>query len=196
MSIWPGTGSGNPTDLVPTRALLRDRSCPRVLDAIRQVRAFFPELDGVPIKVGLTRRAAGLAARDEAWIWINPYRMRRHTISHELIHLLQARGLIPGGEKSADLYALARHPVLVDDLPCYLRVPRSLRAAHGKQPGRLAGLFCRLAREAIERRTAGRRTYLRWFETELERAWRGIEEAARSETARPEPARQTLLFRA
>ena len=116
-------------DLRPTRALLRHASCPRVLDLVRQVRWFFPELDGKEIRVGLTRAAAGFAARNEDWIWINPYRLTRHTIAHELTHLLQNDGHVPQGEKSADLFALARHLSVVDDLPCYLVTPVSFQRA-------------------------------------------------------------------
>jgi hypothetical protein len=190
MALWAPSSLGHP-DLVPTRALLANPGCARVLDLVRQVRAFFPELDGFPIRVGLTRRAAGYASLGEdPVIWINPRRLRRHTIAHEFVHLLQARGLVPAGEKSADLFALARHPALADDLPCYLRVPWKLRTAPAAEQARVAGLLYRLAREAASRRDAGQRTYLRWFERAFEAQWKEI----RTSPEVPAEAPQQRLF--
>jgi len=138
---------------------------------IRQVRLFFPELDGVCLRVGLTRSAAGFASKDEPWIWVNPYRLTRHTIAHEFVHLLQWRGHAPAGEKSADLFALARHPLLADDTPWYLRIPPSMHKAPASWNPRISSLLHELARESLGRRERGLRTYLRWFETELAKRW-------------------------
>lgn len=191
LALWEG---GRPAearaDLLPTRPLLQHRSCPRVLDLIRQVRTFFPELDGVSLKIGLTRRAAGLASRDEPWIWINPRRLTRHTIAHEMVHLLQFRGLVPTGEKSADLYALARDCWLADDLPFYLQTPRALRLACQEGAPEAYRLLHRLARESLTRREQGERTYLRWFERELAARW--IE--AVPVAVEPAPPIQASLF--
>ncbi len=193
MDLWSPAGaqpSGKP-DLLPTRALLRHRSCARVLDLIRQVRVFYPELDGITIRVGLTRSAAGLAARQEPWVWMNPRKLTRHTVAHELTHLLQFRGLIPSGEKSADLYSLARHPFLADDLPYYLKTPRGLRQAAPRSPEQVGTLLHRIARESVLRRERGERTYLRWFEDELAWRWRSA-----CETGAPAPTvpEQASLF--
>ncbi len=68
----------------------------RELDGVRD---HFPELDGVTVRVGLTKRRGvlGLASLgEEPLIWIRPRRFRRFAIAHELVHLLQARGLVPG----------------------------------------------------------------------------------------------------
>lgn len=166
------------TDLQPTTVLMRHTSCRRVLEMIRQVRTFFPELDGCTIKVGLTRSAAGLASREDLWIWLNPRRLTYHTIAHECVHLLQTRGVMPSGEKSADLYALARDLFLVDDLPYYLTLPRSLRAARAGQPAEVHRLLNQVAREALQRREDGLRTYLKWFEEEVELRWESRRRAA------------------
>jgi len=175
---------------VPTSALARHVSCARVLAMVRQVRGFFPELDGLCIKVGLTRRAAGLAAHEEPSIWMNPYRLTRHTIAHELTHLLQFRGLLPTGERAADLFALARHPVLADDTPWYLKVPRSMITAAGREREKVPGLLHATAREALLRRDEGHRTYLVWFEEEVARRWRTVQ----AERRRPEAPVQAALF--
>lgn len=191
LDLWKDPGGeirGRP-DLAPTRVLLRHPSCTRVLESIRQVRLFFPELDGLCIRVGLTQSAAGFASREEPCIWINPRRLVRHTIAHELVHLLQNRGLVPGGEKAADLFALARHPVLVDDLPCYLSVPRSLAERWSERGVEISSLLHRTAREAVSRRTEGERRYLAWFEQQLRERWletRTWERDPRAGTARQE----------
>ena len=158
-------------DLLPTRVLLRHPSCTRVLESIRQVRAFYPELDGISLRVGLTRSAAGFASREEPWIWINPRTLVRHTIAHELTHLLQNLGHVPSGEKAADLFALARHPVLCDDVPYYLATPRSLRDAWPAATAEISSLLHRTARESVDRRTSGERRYLVWFEQTLRLRW-------------------------
>jgi len=188
--LWSPGECPSGADLVPTSALLRHVSCPRVLNLVRQVRVFFPELDGLQIRVGLTRRAAGLAAREEPSIWINPYRLTRHTIAHELIHLLQFRGFVPLGERSADLYALARHPVLADDTPWYLKVPRSMVTASGPVAQKIPGLLHTLARDALTRREQGHRTYLQWFEEELASSWKEV----RRSVSRPIAPVQEALF--
>jgi len=197
LDLWQvgGPDSGQP-DMIPTSALLRHRSCARVLDLIRQVRIFFPELDGITLKIGLTRRAAGLAAHDQPWIWVNPRKLTRHTIAHEMVHLLQFRGHAPQGEKSADLYALARHVCLADDLPYYLKTPRTLRAAALLDAPSVHLLLHRVARESLVRRDQGERNYLRWFEQELDRLWSAelARLAQRALNGAPALPAQTSLF--
>ncbi len=136
---------------------------------VRYVRRFFPELDDLALKVGLTRRAAGLAEIEGDRLWLNPNRLSLHTIAHELVHLLQGRGLVPHGERSCDLYALARDASLVDALPYYLAVPRTLGDKQGWLRTGVAVPIHNLAREAIVRRTDGFRRYIRWFEDEAKK---------------------------
>lgn len=152
-------------DLVATGPLRQHPRGATVMTQVRYVRRFFPELDGETLKVGLTRSAAGLAEIEGKKLWLNPHRLALHTIAHELVHLLQGRGLVPGGERSADLYALARDVTLVDRLPHYLEVPARLAGPRGDwlRPG-VASELHRLAAAALERRAAGRRQYLAWFE--------------------------------
>jgi hypothetical protein len=133
---------------------------------VRYVRRFFPELDDLALKVGLTRRAAGLAEIEGDRLWLNPNRLSLHTIAHELVHLLQGRGLVPRGERSCDLYALARDVTLVDALPYYVKVPTVLGDKQGWLRTGAAAPLHHLAREAIDRRGAGCRRYIRWFEDE------------------------------
>lgn len=148
-------------------------------------------MEGLTVRVGLTRTAAGFASREEPCIWINPHRLLRHTIAHELTHLLQNLGHVPGGEKPADLFALARSAVLVDDLPAYLEVPRSLRATWNAAPESARKLLHHTACDAVRARAEGQRYYLQWFERELRERWEQIHETIDTPEA---PAEQPSLF--
>src|SRR5215813_8637452 len=128
-----------------SRLALRSPHLARIRERIEFVRGFFPELNG---------------------IWVRPRRLEHFTIAHELTHLLQARGLVPGGERACDLWALARSPLLVDHPPGYLAVPRFLRRPRRLEPAE-AQLLYAAARRAIEARKAGDRRYLLGFERDV-----------------------------
>ena len=150
-----------------TRPWLASPHLPRARRELDLVRDRFPELDGLVVRVGLTKRRGvlGLASLGETpMIWVRPRRLRRFAIAHELTHLLHARGLVPGGEKTCDLYALARSAVYVDVAPFYLKVPRAFHDGepeHRLHPGAADALHG-LAREALEGRSA--RAAIRRFE--------------------------------
>ena len=182
--IEPG-GNG----LVPTRALLRNRSCARVLEQVRRVRHFFPELEKVTIRVGLTRAADGYASIESPAIWLNPRRLAHHTIAHEMIHLLQSRGLVPGGEKSADLHALARHVVLADALPGYLAVPNEMRYLWDSRRPEHRRLLCGTARDALVAGAGSYRRSIRIFEERLPGRWtEGLEGRGAGEASIHQPS--------
>jgi hypothetical protein len=142
----------------------------RILERLEFVRQFFPELDRLTIHVGraLKRGVLGWGSMDpeRPGIWVRPRRLAYFTIAHELTHLLQARQLVPRGERACDLWALTRSPLIVDCVPGYLRLPRALRRSTPPAP-ELAIALNRLAREAVARRAAGDRRYLSWFEREV-----------------------------
>jgi hypothetical protein len=171
-----------------TRPWLVSPHLPRARRELDAVRAHFPELDAVTVRVGLTKRRGilGLASLgDEPMIWIRPRRIRRFAIAHELVHLLQARGLAPGGEMSADLHALARSSSYADAAPFYLRVPRAFLDADDREllaAGAAAELHA-LARAAVERARGAKtaRGAIAWFHGEARRA------AAAFARRRPEP---------
>ena len=132
---------------------------PRAMRELDLVRDHFPELDGVTVRVGLTKRRSvlGLASIGEIpMIWIRPRRIRRFAIAHELTHLLHARGLVPGGEKTCDLYTLARSDAYVDVAPFYLKVPPVFHdgGADCRVPPTAALTLHALAREATTGRSA------------------------------------------
>jgi len=122
------------------------------------------------VRVGLARKPGVLGWAslhpDHPGVWVRPRRLDAFTIAHEFTHLLQARGLVPRGERACDLWALARSPLLIDTPPGYLRVPAPLRGRRALT-AREAALLHRAALRALEARERGRRNYLSWFEQEV-----------------------------
>ncbi len=149
--------------------MLRSPHLKRMKERIEFVRYFFPELEGITVRVGLAlkRGVLGWGSLDpeRPGIWIRPRRLEYFTIAHELTHLLQARRIVPRGERACDLWALARTPLVIDTPPGYLKIPRELRKR--KLSGDDAARLCDAARRAIEARIAGDRRYLKRFEEEL-----------------------------
>jgi hypothetical protein len=141
----------------------------RIRERVEFVRRFFPELDAMTVRVGLAQKRGvlgwGSMDPERPGIWVRPRRLDYFTIAHEMTHLLQARGLVPGGERACDLWALARTPLLVDHAPGYLRVPPVL---HRRRPRpEESALLCHAARRAVAARAAGERRYLARFERQV-----------------------------
>jgi len=153
-----------------SRLVLRSPHQARIRERIEFVRRFFPELDGLTVRVGLALKRGvlgwGSLDPDRPGIWVRPRRIEHFTIAHELTHLLQARELVPRGERACDLWALARSSLLIDAAPGYLRMPRSLRRRSGPTPAE-ASLLWNAARRAIAAREQGDRRYLLNFEREI-----------------------------
>lgn len=154
-----------PGRVVVTRAL---RDHPRVNFVLRRVHyvlRFFPELAGKTLRVGLTRVASGMAVPGGNEIWLNPSYASYHTIAHEFIHLLQRTETgIPQGEKSCDVFSMARDWTLNDVPPNYVRIPARLLDVRGSLPPRSAMLVYEAAAEAVVRRQDGLRNYIAFFE--------------------------------
>ena len=156
--------------VIASSVLKRHRSKNDVLRSVEYVRRFFPELDGETVTVGVTKAASGMAVPGGTRIWLNPSRLSYHTISHELVHLLQCRDLgIPAGEKACDVFSLARHWTLNDERPSYVKYPKRIADEKGRIPEESAKLIFGVAREAIIQRSRGLRNYISFFEFELER---------------------------
>jgi len=149
-----------------SRLVLRSRHFERIRERIEFVRGFFPEMAGVTIRVGLAQKRGvlgwGSLDPERPGIWIRPRRIELFTIAHEMTHLLQARGIVPRGERQCDLWAMARSPLVIDSPPSYLKLPRRLK----QRPVRTdhATLLHRLARECVDARERGDRRYLQMFE--------------------------------
>ena len=157
-----------------SRLVLRSPHAPRIRERLEYVRSFFPEIDGLTIGVGLAlkRGVLGWGSLDPEApaVWVRPRRLDCFTVAHEFTHLLQARGLVPRGERACDLWALARSPLLVDQPPGYLRVPAQLRRLR-QLDGRDAALLHAAACRAIEARSHGERRYLLGFEHDVAASW-------------------------
>jgi hypothetical protein len=158
-----------------SRLVQRSPHRERILERVEFVRRFFPELDGCTVRLGLALKPGvlgwGSLDPEQPGIWVRPRRLDYFTVAHEFTHLMQARGLVPGGERQCDLYALARTPLIVDAPPGYLRLPRALRSKR-KLSNEQAAFLCDCARRAIACREAGDRRYLVRFEREIAEAWR------------------------
>ena len=153
----------------PSRLVVRSPHRERILEYLEFARRFFPELEGVNIRVGLAQKRGvlgwGSLDPERPGVWVRPRQLQLFTIAHEYTHLLQARGLVPRGERQCDLWALARSPLLIDSPPNYLKLPRALR--RGRPTNDQAHALCTAAREAIAAREAGDRRYLARFEERL-----------------------------
>lgn len=151
-----------------SRLVRRSPHRERIRERLDYVRRFFPELDGVTVRVGLAQKRGilgwGSLDPERPGVWVRARRLDAFTVAHELTHLLQARGLVPQGERACDLWALARSPLVVDRAPGYLRMPRAVRD-RPLDPWESA-LLCEAARRAISARADGDRRYLVRFERE------------------------------
>jgi hypothetical protein len=147
----------------------------RIVEHLEFTRRFFPELAGITIHVGLAQKRGvlgwGSMDPERPGVWVRPRRLYLFTIAHEFTHLLQARDLVPRGERQCDLYALARTPLLIDHPPSYLKLPRSLRVPR-PTPAQ-AHLLFDMARRALAAKAAGDRRYLLRFEREIAEAEHG-----------------------
>jgi hypothetical protein len=154
-----------------SRPVLRSPHRLRIVERLEFARRFYPEFDDCTVRIGLAikRGVLGWGSLDpeNPGVWVRPRRLETFTVAHEFTHLLQARGLVPMGERSCDLWALARSPLLIDHAPTYLKMPVRLR--HGRVDPADAQVLCELAREAIAARDAGDRRYLQRFEREVAR---------------------------
>ncbi len=139
----------------------------RILERLEFVRRFFPELAGTTVRVGRAEKRGilgwGSLDPERPGIWVRPRRLSYFTIAHEFTHLLQARGLVPRGERACDLHAASLSPLLLDAPPGYLRLPTWLRRRKRLEPAE-AAVLCACAREALAARDAGERRYLQRFE--------------------------------
>ncbi len=155
-----------------SRLAARSPNHARIVEHLELARRFFPELSGVTIHVGLAQKRGvlgwGSLDPDRPGVWVRPRRLYLFTIAHEFTHLLQARGLVPMGERACDLHALARSPLLIDHPPAYLKLPRAMR--RGRPSPEHARLMCEAAREALAARVAGDRRYVLRFERAIAEA--------------------------
>jgi hypothetical protein len=156
-----------------SRLVIASPHLARIREKLEYVRRFFPEMDDVTIRVGLARKRGvlgwGSLDPDDPGVWVRPRRLDAFTVAHEFTHLLQARGLVPMGERACDLFALARSPLLIDQPPGYLRVPSAMRRLK-RLTGAHAMVLFEAARRAVAARAEGDRRYLQRFERDVAEA--------------------------
>jgi len=141
---------------------LKDRLTPDYEKMILRSLREFPELDGTTVTIGYTKRHLGVAIRDDLTIRLNPHHPSYNTIGHELMHLLQGRGKIPGGEVQCDIWTLARSPLFLDEAPAYLPLGTKIKTNWPRYAKRVRELCI----AAIAER-ATRRQYIQWLKREL-----------------------------
>jgi len=124
----------------------------------------FPELEGNELKVGLTRSYLGTATRGDNKINLNPRNLSYNTIGHELMHLVQGTGDIPQGEKSCDVFTIARDSLFLDRPPTYIKIPKRIKDNWEKCRGEIQ----RLCVESLELRKK-RKKYMVWLEREIKK---------------------------
>lgn len=150
---------------------------PAQQDRIAWVRSYYPELEGQTITFALydAMPYAGLCDWGRNIIKLsNDGAACTRTIAHELTHMVQHHlRTIPYGERSCDLWTLARSPALNSTPPCYLHLPPGLRRGWDRTSAR----YCHdLASMAIVERRNGRRQYIKWFEARLDEIHRARSE--------------------
>jgi hypothetical protein len=162
--------------------LMKSRLTRRACEMLERSLRYFPELKGVTITVGYTRKHLGSATVVyrkghilQLIIRLKVRKLTYQTIGHELTHLIQGlahgdrsgvRALdpakIPSGEKQCDIWTLARDPLFCDDAPTYIKMPKALRARWADY----AESVRELCIAAIEKRHTERQ-YIRWLEEKI-----------------------------
>lgn len=150
-----------------TRNLMKKKGQRRLFSKLDEARTEFPELVGRTIKVGVSRYAEGKAQKDRMAIWLRSREVSLNTVGHELMHLVQGLGTVPSGERSCDVYTLARSIKFCDSKPYYLNVPRAFLGEERTVRPSLRTVLHMVAKEAVTRRELGERNYIIWFEKEL-----------------------------
>lgn len=138
------------------------------------MQEIFPELD-LKLRLRIKKLKTAIASYDQRAmrIDIDPRPFSPDTnyllpsvLAHETMHALQhAKRTIPYGERSCDIYMLARLPTefYPREREFYVKVPQRILS---KAPEQVK----ETAEKAIELRNSGTRNYIVWFENELN-AW-------------------------
>ena len=150
-----------------TRKFKSKKGQSRFLKRLDVVRSYFPELVGETVKVGITINAPGKADIIGKGVFFRSRNVSYYVMGHELTHLLQGSGHVPKGERSCDLFTLARRVEFCDEAPNYIKVPRRLLDDKGYIRKEFRGMVHETAKASLVRRKMGRKNYITWFEKEL-----------------------------
>jgi len=156
--------------MVPSARIVEYRHGGAILQIARTFLPRFPELDRIEFEIDLLPSSSWLLGTADGGRRVPRIRIRAarptnrtltYTIPHELTHLLQRPlRIAPQGERSCDLYAMARAGDRFLVAPGYLRVPPQAR----REWVPWAGTAARLARDALRGRAAGERNYIAGWE--------------------------------
>ena len=150
-----------------TRKFKSKKGQSRFLKRLDVARSYFPELAGETVKVGITINAPGKADIVGKGVFFRSRNVSNYVMGHELTHLLQGSGHVPKGERSCDLFTLARRVEFCDEAPNYIKVPRRLLDDRRFIRKEFRGMIHETAKAALIRRKMGRKNYIAWFEKEL-----------------------------
>jgi hypothetical protein len=146
----------------------------RINSVCSSVGPMFPELGGISLRIRMKRLRRALAEYDYRSLRIDidpskfepdPYNLLPSVLSHETMHALQhIDRTIPYGERSCDLYTLARLPdeMFPRTRDFYVKVPQKILSLR-------PDLIRITAKEALDNRSKGVRNYIVWFENKLRR---------------------------
>lgn len=137
------------------------------LRRLNKARNYFPELEGEKIKVGITVNVDGKADPKGKAIYFKSRNVSFYVMGHELSHLLQEMGEIPKGERSCDIFTLARSVEFCDEAPSYVKVPKRLLDEEGFVRKEYQGLVHETAKTALTMKSYGIKRYILWFEKTL-----------------------------
>ncbi len=143
----------------------------RILELAPTMAEIFPELKGVTLKIANSRSSYHVASYEWRSGKIEmQFRFFERDMSntlpfvlaHETMHAVQwMRRTVPHGEKSCDVFTLARLPIELfpREKAFYVKIPKRLLS----DPAKIRNA----ARRAISLRQEGLRRYITWFENEL-----------------------------
>ncbi|MDH3364437.1 MAG: hypothetical protein OEM29_00290 [Thermoplasmata archaeon] len=147
---------------------------------LNTLQPYFPELKP-QVKIGLTRFLEGFVFQSNSGSVKLKLDVRKQkngawryptywTIAHELMHLAQFNShSIPGGERTCDIFALARLPPrFIDESPTYLFVPPDARATWRERDAELAHTLAELA---LRKLADGEASYASFWEDEFEHSY-------------------------
>jgi len=143
----------------------------RIRELQNTLAPLFPELSDVTLRIRMKRLRRAIAEYDHRSLRIdidprpfNPdhQNLLPSVLAHETMHAVQHFDrTVPYGERSCDIFMLARLPsnMYPKNRDFYVKVPQRVMSS----PERIR----ETAKKALELRAKGMRNYIVWFETEL-----------------------------
>jgi hypothetical protein len=153
-----------------TRNFLKKKGQSRFLERLDEARIYFPELDDICVKVGITINADGKADMQGKGVFFRSRNVSFYVMGHELMHLLQEIQGLPKSERSCDIFTMARTVLFCDESPNYVNVPKEMIDDNGYILGQYKEFVHKTAKSASALRKAGKRFYISWFESTLQTA--------------------------